>query len=299
MLNKDLEDGSVPAGKPTIVWFEQLAGSGGSEIPLLVSRTFSVKSITSETYLEQYLSHDEVAGVVFDFDYPDRQRLSVFAETKREHASVPMIVLSLQHSESLVKWAFRAGAMDFLVKPIILGELEACVERLVGISTMKSSQRGRLSRRSDSPIPSEVPHTVRSKKNRLDPAVHYVQQHYNEHIISDAMARICGMSASSFSSAFSKSYGVTFQEFLLRYRVKRACAQLKSPDKLQISDIAYSVGFSDPSYFTRVFRRYIGVTPSEFADLKATAASSSPDDTVEDPLSSSQVVRAISAPFDT
>ena len=139
-----------------------------------------------------------------------------------------------------------------------------------------------------------MPHAVRSRKNRLDPAVHYVQQHYNEHIISDAMARLCDMAPSSFSSAFSKSYGVTFQEFLLRYRVTRACSQLRSPGKPQISDVAYSVGFSDPSYFTRVFKRYIGVTPSEFAAL-AEGSEEAPED---DPLSSSQVVRTISASFD-
>jgi AraC-like DNA-binding protein len=293
MLNKDLEDVLNFAEKPEIVWLDQLAGSGGIDIPALVSQRFSVKPVASEDGLASVLTDGAIACVFFDYDYPDRQRLSFFAEAKRKYPSVPMIVLSLQHSESLVKWVFRAGALDFLVKPIVLGELEACVNKLLQIRNMKTAQRERAASENESTIPSEVPHAVRSSKHRLDPAVHYVQQHYNEHIISDAMARLCDMAPSSFSSAFSKRYSVTFQEFLLRYRVNRACSQLNSPGKPQISDVAYGVGFSDPSYFARVFKRYIGVTPSEFATLANGNEAAQEDD----PLSSSQVVRTVSASF--
>ncbi len=299
MSNKAIGAGVESIVKPAVVWFNQLAGADGGEIPGAITQNFAVCSATSETHLELILKQGNVSAVFFDFDYPDRHRLSRFADTKHRHSSVPMIMLSLQHSESLVKWAFRAGAMDFLVKPVSQSEAEAVVDRLLVICSMKKSQRLRTSRRHDAPIPAEVPHAVRTPKNRLEPAVHYVQQHYNEHIYSDAMARLCDMSASSFSHAFSKAYGLTFQEFLLRYRVNRACSQLRSPEKLQISDVAYSVGFTDPSYFARVFKRYIGVTPSEFAALKVQRPCDTDVASVEDPLSSSQVVRALSSSFES
>jgi two-component system response regulator YesN len=98
------------------------------------------------------------------------------------------------------------------------------------------------------------------------------------------MARICDMSASHFSRAFKKAYNLTFQEFLLRYRVYQACRFLNA-SSANISDVAYCVGFSDPSYFTRVFKRYVGVAPSEFVAAN------------EGDASTSQVVRTLSTSF--
>lgn len=277
---------------PTLVWFEQLATPTAIEIPRLLDQNFNVLSATSEAQLKPILGDEQLAAVFFNFDYPDRHRLAVFAELKRLHPSVPMVVMSVLHSEPLATWVFRAGAMDFLVKPLNQGELEACVKGLLQICEMKTAHRRRTARSFDSAIPAEIPRTVSTVKDKLAPAVFYVQQHYNEHIYSDAMARLCDMSPSRFSHGFSKTYGVTFQEFLLRFRVRRACQQLVSPARPPISEVAYSVGFSDPSYFTRVFKRYVGVVPSEFSgsNMRSSDELGDVDDDTESPLSSKQIV---------
>jgi len=102
------------------------------------------------------------------------------------------------------------------------------------------------------------------------------------------------MNASQFSRAFKQTYDLTFQEFLLRYRVRASREQLQSP-RAKIAEVAYNVGFSDPSYFTRVFKRFIGMSPSEYG-------SATPDPNTEDAAnhssgdslsSSSQIVRRL------
>lgn len=284
--------------KPIVIWFEQLTGSGVCEVPALFDQHFSVRSATSEQNLESLLGEVDVAAVFFDFDFPDRHRLAVFAKTKRLYPSIPLVILSVQHSESLSTWAFRAGALDFLVKPANQGEIEGCVRRILAICDVQRSQGKRTTNAAMSPIPTEVPHGAHTTRSRLAPAVCYVQQHYNEHIFSDVMARLCDMSPSSFSHAFSKTYGLTFQEFLLRYRVRRACQQLRSPLRQQISDVAYSVGFSDPSYFSRVFKRYIGIAPSEFATADGSKqADFVTNESSDDPLSSSGIIRQLKTAF--
>jgi AraC-like DNA-binding protein len=237
------------------------------------------------------------AGIVFDFDYPDRHRLAVFSHTKRQLPAIPMVMVTLQHSESLAIWAYRNGALDYLVKPIDDGELAVCIERLLEINELKTKpSKQRHAVKLGTPIPNDVPHVPKNAQDRLAPAVFYIQQHYNRQIYSDAVARLCNMSASHFSHAFSKSYGVTFQEFLLRYRVNRACAQLHEERSVRVAEIAFSVGFSDPSYFTRVFKRYIGVAPSEYRKSvgDGVTAASSDAETNEKLISSSQVVRQLS-----
>jgi AraC-like DNA-binding protein len=73
------------------------------------------------------------------------------------------------------------------------------------------------------------------------------------------------MSSFHFSHEFTEAFSLTFQEFLLRYRILEACKELRHPN-ISVANVAYSVGFNDPSYFARVFRRYFGLSPSEYCE---------------------------------
>ena len=52
---------------------------------------------------------------------------------------------------------------------------------------------------------------------------------------------------------------------MVRYRIVEACRELRHPN-VPVTNVAHSVGFNDPSYFARVFRRFVGVSPSEYSD---------------------------------
>jgi AraC-like DNA-binding protein len=71
------------------------------------------------------------------------------------------------------------------------------------------------------------------------------------------------MSSFHFSHEFAETYSLTFQEFVLRFRIFEACRELQHPN-IPVTNVAYSVGFNDPSYFARVFRRFIELSPSEY-----------------------------------
>lgn len=283
----------------TVLWIDQLAGSQSSEVPSGLLDEYSIRVVSSMEQLERLMPQIRPVGAFFDFDYPDRRRLQGFERFKSNNPSVPVVMVTLQHSESLAVWAFRHGAMDYFVKPIPDQELANCISRLSAIErSKKNGQERRSINFVKPPIPAIVPNSPSNKKNRLAPAIFYVQQNYSQRISSDAMARLCDMSASHFSRAFKKHYNLTFQEFLLRFRVFQACRFLNTP-AANIADIAYCVGFSDPSYFTRVFKRYIGVAPSEFLAANDDTVARFPDEmaTVDGDASTSQVVRTLSTSF--
>ena len=71
-----------------------------------------------------------------------------------------------------------------------------------------------------------------------------------------------------FYRADSGSFSLTFQEYVIRYRIFQACTELRHPN-VGVANVAYSVGFNDPSYFARVFRRYIGCSPTEYSAAAA------------------------------
>jgi AraC-like DNA-binding protein len=77
------------------------------------------------------------------------------------------------------------------------------------------------------------------------------------------------MTPFQFSRQFKQTYGMTFQEFLIRRRMTEAVRLLKNPSA-SVTDVCYTVGFRDLSYFARTFRRYVGMTPSRYkTDLEA------------------------------
>jgi AraC-like DNA-binding protein len=109
-----------------------------------------------------------------------------------------------------------------------------------------------------------------SRKAVLD-APAYVVAHHAEKFAASAIARHCGLSRFQFSRSFHSVFSITFREYLLRYRILEACRRLKTGGT-PVTEIAYAVGFHDGSYFARMFRRYTGVLPSQYARVDASTA---------------------------
>jgi AraC family transcriptional regulator len=84
----------------------------------------------------------------------------------------------------------------------------------------------------------------------------------NEITISD-LAAVAGLSHYHFIRAFKDAVGLPPYQYVLSERIRRARALLSNPD-LSLGDVAGAVGFSDPSQLTRVFRKFVGVTPTAF-----------------------------------
>lgn len=94
--------------------------------------------------------------------------------------------------------------------------------------------------------------------------VAFTEEHLSDSAASvDDMAAAAAVSRSSLNRKMKSIVGVTPADFIREARVKRACALLKSTDTT-VSDIAYQCGFTDPKYFSRVFRQSTGMPPSDY-----------------------------------
>ena len=279
-----------------VLWVELLAVADSSDIPESLLAKFSVKPLRGVEYLEAAVLKEKPVAVFFDFDYPDRSQLLRFERFKQEHRSTAAVFMTLQHSEKLAIWAFRTGALDYLVKPFADTELEDCADRILNIAEIRAGQTTRNSYLTGARPPGEIPSAPRNNKSKLSPSIFFVRKNYAQRISSDAMARLCGMSTTHFSRAFKQTFNVTFQEFLLKYRIRQACRQLRNP-QISIAEAAYAVGFADPSYFTRVFKRCTGRSPSEYCTATNVAGKPAANDelTGEFLTSSSQIVRSLSS----
>jgi two-component system response regulator YesN len=92
----------------------------------------------------------------------------------------------------------------------------------------------------------------------------YISDHFaNPDLSLHEVAAHVNVSASHFSAVFSRETGETFKEYLTGVRIKKAKELLKTTS-LKTFEIAYQVGYKDPHYFSAVFKKQTGLSPSEF-----------------------------------
>lgn len=105
------------------------------------------------------------------------------------------------------------------------------------------------------------------KKDKGNPyirrALRFMADNYNEHLELSRVAEYVGLSPSYFSTLFRQVVGIPFREHLCRLRVEES-KHLLLAGKYSLADIALSMGFPDQSYYCKVFKRIVGVTPGRF-----------------------------------
>jgi len=99
------------------------------------------------------------------------------------------------------------------------------------------------------------------KDSLVSAAIAYLEQNYAGDISVDDIARSVFISASRLSHVFKDSTGMSLSDYLTRMRVDRACRLLTESDQ-SVTGIAFSLGFHDSAYFTRLFTKTTGISPS-------------------------------------
>lgn len=124
----------------------------------------------------------------------------------------------------------------------------------------------------------DLPHTTRNirevsieekygaDEERIKEALTFIQENYHENITLEDIAESIHISKSECCRLFKRTISTTPFEYLIRYRVLIACdIMIKSQrNDESISDLAFNVGFNSASYFNKMFKKYIGCTPTEF-----------------------------------
>jgi AraC-like DNA-binding protein len=90
-----------------------------------------------------------------------------------------------------------------------------------------------------------------------------IADNYFEHLELSAVADFVQLSPSYFSSLFRQVVGMNFREYLCRVRVEESKRLLLSTD-FALADIAISIGFPDQSYYCKMFKRIVGISPGKF-----------------------------------
>lgn len=201
--------------------------------------------------------------VCFEYDEPGPEHLEPLQRLRVERPDVPVIMLTVKHSEELAVWALRMRVWDYIVLPLPGPELAARIGALFSAISKSAVPAARARNEAIPLVPGRnKPGTLEGHKKLL-PAISYVEENYSEKVALGVVARLCGLGRFQFSRCFKRVHGKTFREFLIGHRIEKATQMLGVPGA-SITDVAFAVGFNDLSHFADTFRRHVGMCPSEY-----------------------------------
>jgi signal transduction histidine kinase/AraC-like DNA-binding protein len=184
------------------------------------------------------------ALVLLDLMMPEMDGFAVL-EAMRNHErlrNIPVIVLTAQILTSVEMSRFQRGVAAVLSKGLynpeeVFSQVDAALSR----SKHLGNEAQRITRQ----------------------AMAYIHEYYADPVTREQIASHVGLSERHLNRCFNEETGMSIMTYLNRYRVRQAKTLLEKGD-LSIEDIAIEVGFSSSSYFGRVFRQEIGISPGAY-----------------------------------
>jgi len=180
-------------------------------------------------------------------------------KTDERTSHIPVILLTSKAEVNGRIRGLETGADDYVTKPFNSTELLSRIKNLI-------DQRKKLREKFSKEItlePKNVAVTSADEKF-LTRALEIVEKNIsNENFTAEDFAESIGMSKTHLNRKLNALTDTSANEFIRTYRLKKA-ARLLSSRSGNISEIAYEVGFSNPSYFAESFKKFFGCTPSEY-----------------------------------
>ena len=198
---------------------------------------------------------------ILDIEMPGLTGLEVARKIRETDKNCGILFLTGFDKFSYAKQAISVRALDYLLKPYNEQELVFAVEDAIRQVSAQQLPR-RPETESAAPAPQEEDADIRTSLIRAQVQA-FIEAHYREDISMQDAAAALRYSDAYFCKLFKQCFKVNFSAYLNEYRVGKA-RQLIADPRISLKDISTACGYSDSNYFTRVFKRLTGQTPSEY-----------------------------------
>ena len=208
----------------------------------------------------QLYKEKECKIALLDIEMPGVNGLEA-AEKIREYSEDAIIIFLTAFDEfSYAKKAISVQAMEYLLKPTSEEELVATIDAAIWMIQNKN-----VSVVDENSSKKQVTHHSENVKLNVvaDVISEYIKTHYQEDISLQDVAGHMNYSDAYFCRIFKQCFDKNFLAYLTEFRTERAKELLKDIS-INIKDVSYKVGYRDSNYFTKVFKRLEGVTPTEY-----------------------------------
>ncbi|OLS34075.1 AraC family transcriptional regulator [Bacillus sp. MRMR6] len=117
-------------------------------------------------------------------------------------------------------------------------------------------------------VPLSIPliSSPRRRDTYIVQGMEYIHAHYHEQVYIEQLASFVRLERKYFSTIFKESVGLTPQQYLLQYRMNKACELLRK-GQYTVGEVAHSVGYTDSLLFSRMFKKLKGTSPKHYRHL--------------------------------
>ena len=222
---------------------------------------YNVKTFPGAPEAWAEISTSQPDVVVTDLRMPGMDGLELCRRIKHSPVTnhIPVIFLTSSSDEASQLQSIDSGADRFLVKPLSVEILKSSIAQVI---STRDTMRGKYS--NDIKYDYDEVKVSSSYGQLVDRVMEIIKGNLDNPDFSvEDLSREIGMSRVHMNRKLKEMMGISPSSLIKSTRMKQA-AYLLVHDKVNISEVAYRVGFSTPSYFSNSFRSYFGMAPKEF-----------------------------------
>nr|WP_293839284.1 two-component regulator propeller domain-containing protein [uncultured Arsenicibacter sp.] len=172
--------------------------------------------------------------------------------------SIPVILLLNDQDDSTIINALNCGADGYIAKPFNLKELDLIVKNeLSSVALLKK----KLTQHQGSPLLHPLPKTNKEQAFMLRFSELVISRYKDKDITTESLAQHMHCSRSQLHTKLTRLTGLSPKEYVNEYRLSVARQELLSGKS--VGEVTFDVGFSDPNYFSRAFKKKFGISPSK------------------------------------
>lgn len=217
--------------------------------------------------------------IISDIRMPKKNGLEMIADVKDINPDTQIIILTGFREFEYAQEAIKLGVLQFLLKPSKIPEITAAIEEAVSNLKIQEKENEEYNRMKEEVKNYYLKDAINSSEDKkIDPGINkpqymvnesikYIKENYNKKVNLQDIADLLYVSTWHLCKVLKKETGTNFVDLLNGVRIEEA-KRLLVTTNLRVYEVALEVGYTDTAYFSKIFKRFVGMTANEYRNTQ-------------------------------
>jgi len=212
------------------------------------------------------INHPEINLIITDIRMGSVLGLDLIKRLKEYMPDTHYALISGYTDFAYTKSAIQLGVSEYFEKPINRGELLKFLSRIKNEVPVKTTPTAQNYKNPIEENNEDFSMDDLSAKEIIPQVMQYIRDNYKEDLSLSSLSVKFGLSEKYLSSLFKKTSEITISQYLKNVRIEKA-KELLTATSINLQRIAFLCGYSDYFYFSKVFKKTMGLTPRQYRDI--------------------------------